>query len=131
MHPSLLPKKIWLNFVRWWGKFAKLIRRPEYRKRSYFEISQGVRFPPFYQAYTFESKKWSLKNYLEFLEWSFCNLEIVYCYHQGFIHSTKKDNFLVFSTESEKEYSNKHGAWKCITEKWKAEVGNDVKLNVI
>ena len=103
-------KKIWLNFVRWWGKFAKLIRRPEYQKKSYFEISQGVRLPPFYQAYTFESKKWSLKNYLEFLERSFCNLEIVYCYHQGFIHSTKKVNFLVFSTESKKEYSNKHGA---------------------
>ena len=84
------------------------MRRPEYRKRSYFEITQGVRFPPFYQAYTFESKKWSLKNYLEFLERSFFNLEIVYCYHQGFIQ--QKDNFLVFSTESEKEYSNKHGA---------------------
>ena len=119
------------KFFRRWGKFAKLIRRPYYRKRTHFEISQGVRFPPFYQAYTFESKKWNLKNYLEFLERSFCNLEIIYFYHQGFIHSTKKDNFLVFSTESEKEYSNKHGAWKFITETSKTEVGNDVKLSVI
>ena len=99
-------------------------------KNTFWNISRG-KISSIYLAYTFESKKWSLKNYLESLERSFCNLEIIYFYHQGFIHSTKKDNFLVFSTESEKEYSNKHGAWKFITETSKTEVGNDVKLSVI
>ena len=83
-HPSPLSKNLWLNFVRLFCKFPKLIRRPSYRNITCFEISQGVRFPHFYQAYTFESKKWSLKNYLEFLERSFCNLEIIYFYHLGF-----------------------------------------------
>ena len=47
------------------------------------------------------------------------------------LHSTKKEHFWVFSTESEKEYSNKQGASKCITKTSKTEVGNDVKLSVI
>ena len=47
------------------------------------------------------------------------------------LHSTKKDHFFVFSSESEKENSNKQGASKLITEISKAEVGNDVKLSVI
>ena len=47
------------------------------------------------------------------------------------LHSTKKDHFFVFSTESEKEYSNKQGASKFITQTSKTEVGNNVKLGVI
>ena len=93
-------------------------------------MSQGVRFPPFYKEHTFQSKKWSLKNYLEFLERRFCNLEIIYFYHQGFI-LLKRTIFVVFFTESEKEYSNKQEAWKFITKTSKTEVWNDVKLSVI
>ena len=37
------------------------------------------------------------------------------------LHSTKKDHFFAFSTESEKEYSNKQEASKFITQTSKTE----------
>lgn len=41
-------------------------------------------FTPGQQAYTFEPKKSSLKNDLEFLERYFCHLKIICTYDQGF-----------------------------------------------
>ena len=52
-------------------------------------------FPPCYQLYIFESKKWNLKNDLEFPERCFCYLEIICIYDQGF-HLQKMTTFWYF-----------------------------------
>ena len=99
-------------------------------KRTHFVICQGVRFPPFYQAYTFESRKWSLKNYLEFLERSFCNLEIIYFYHQGFT-LLKRATFWYFSLNQKKNTVTKKEHGNLSPRHQKQRTGNDVKLSVI
>ena len=84
----------------------------QYRKRTNFEISQGVRFYQTY-TYTFESQKWSLKNYFEFSETNFCHLEIIYFYHQGFT-VLKRTTFWYFPLNQKKnpvankEHQNLH-----------------------
>ena len=99
-------------------------------KRTHFAISQGARFPPFYQEYTFESRKWSLKNYLEFLKWNFCNLEAIYFYHQDFT-LLKRTTFWYFPLNHKKNTVKNKEHRHLSPRHQKRRSGNDVKLSVI
>ena len=88
----------WLNLVTGWAKFPKAKKGLNPGKEHI------LKFPPFYQAYTFQSTKWRLKNYIEFLEMSFFHSEKIYFYPQSFtfgiLHWTRKN------TVTNKEHQN-------------------------